>query len=195
MPEMEVLPMVTKPAPSAMYAALRAEWRAVLGGEPSRASLLVLLAHWGLETGNGSASRNWNVAGIKWTPGCGHNFARYETRERVNGVLVRVQQSFRAYDTCEQGVADYLRVLRHDFAFAWPAVEAGDVSDFAHRLKERRYYTDTEAIYSAGLLAREAQLEEYVGPDTAPELPLSPEAVAQGTDPDGVAWDDGTKDA
>jgi hypothetical protein len=188
MADQEVPTLVTRPTPSAMYAALRGEWRAILLTVPARPSVLVLLAHWGLETGNGSASRNWNVAGIKWTKGCGHDFARYPTLERVNGVLVRVEQDFRAYASCEEGVADYIRVLRRDFSYAWPSVEAGDVMDFAHRLKLHGYYTDTEARYAAGLRAREAQLDRYIGPDTEPELPLSPEAIAQGTDPDGVPW-------
>jgi hypothetical protein len=193
MADHEVAPLATKPTPSVMYTALRAGWRAILQTEPTRASVLVLLAHWGLETGNGAASRNWNVAGIKWTAGCGADFARYMTRERVNGAVIHVMQAFRAYATCEQGVADYLRELRHDFAWAWPAVEAGDVGDFAHRLKERRYYTDTEENYTAGLRAREAQLDAWIGPDTVPELPLSAAAIAQGTDPDGLPWP--TKDA
>lgn len=167
--EVEVLPVATKPTPSAMYAALRLEYRLVVGEEPTRPSLLVLMAQWALETATGAASQNHNVAGIKWTPGCGYNFARYSTREWVNGVELHLQQSFRAYDSLEDGVADYLHVLRHDFAYAWPAVEVADVDDFAHRLKEHHYYTDLETRYAAGLRARYAQLDAYIGPDTQPE--------------------------
>jgi flagellum-specific peptidoglycan hydrolase FlgJ len=142
-------------------------WRDQVGSVPARASLLVLMAQWGLETGSGRACMNWNLAGIKHVPGDGHDYAEYRTHEVLHGVDQVLVQQFRAYPSLEAGVADYLHVLRSTFGFAWPAVEAGDTADFAHRLKARGYFTADEAQYAAGLRARYQQMAAAV-PESAP---------------------------
>src|SRR5271165_2858951 len=130
-----LVPTVRTPmAPAAVYAALSAAWVSLLGTQPTRAELLVLLSQWAHETGGGGASDNWNLAGIKHTAGDGHDFAEYTTHEIENGVDVTTVQRFRAYASLNESALDYLRTLRRDFLFAWPAVEAGDVADFGHRL-------------------------------------------------------------
>ena len=159
--------------PLDVFAALKSSWVALLGTAPSRAALLTLLAQWSLETGGGGASKNWNLAGIKHVPGDGHNYARYLTEEVVNGERVTLEQDFRAYASLEESAEDYLRTLRRDFGFAWPAVESGDPTDFAHRLKIRHYYTAPEFEYAAGLRARYQLLDSEIEPDTVPDLPSS----------------------
>lgn len=174
-----------------VYASLRAAWQSILGTTPARASLLVLLSQWSLETGGGGSCNNWNLAGIKHTDGDGHDFAEYLTTERLSRttamalvttgtatvvkddgatIVVKLPQKFRAYASLNEAAIDYLQELRHQFGFAWPAVEAGDVLDFAHRLKLRGYYTATEADYAAGLKARYAQLDHVI--------PSEPQSVA-----------------
>ena len=188
-----------------VYAALRVAWIALLGTQPPRASLLTLLAQWSVETGGGGASNNWNLGGIKHTPGDGSNFALYPTQERFarayaqtliaaghatmarddggETILVALEQKFRAYPDLDTAAADYLRTLRHDFGFAWPAVESGDTQDFAHRLKARSYYTATESSYASALATRYVSLDRQIpedSPDDTPTTPDSPTALADG---------------
>lgn len=185
--------MHTAIAISALYAALRTAWREQVKAEPARSSLLVLMAQWGHETDNGRACLNFNCAGIKWTPGCGADYAPYMTWELVNGARVTVEQKFRAYPTLVDGVEDYMRVLRRNFGYAWPAVEAGDTAAFAAKLKARGYYTDTLDNYTRGLATRYAQMDALVGDDTQPDVqlyadeavrPVPPSPAIIGTDDD-----------
>lgn len=156
-----------------LYAVLRNAWRSQLGSEPARSALLVLLAQWSLETANGSASNNWNLAGIKYAPGCGSDYAQYLTREVVAGKPITVMQRFRAYDSLEDGAADYLRLLRTRFGAAWAFAVAGDVQAFAHALKLARYYTAPEDQYVAGLRSRYALLDQAIDEDTQPSTPTA----------------------
>lgn len=156
-----------------LYAVLRTAWRQQLGGEPARSALLVLLAQWSLETAGGSASNNWNLAGIKYTPGCGADYAQYLTREVQAGKAVTLMQRFRAYDSLEDGAADYLRLLRTRFGAAMAFAAAGDVQAFAHALKLAGYYTAPEDEYAAGLRARYALLDQAIDEDTQPATPTA----------------------
>jgi hypothetical protein len=156
--------------PAAVYAAIASAWTAIGLGEPSRAQLLVLLAQWAHETGGGGASDNWNLGGIKHTPGDGHDYAAYTTHEVVNGQDVTTVQKFRAYASLDESAFDYLRTLRKDFAFAWPAVEAGDVADFGHRLKIRGYYTAPESLYVTALERWRASLDASIPADVVGAL-------------------------
>jgi hypothetical protein len=183
----QLVPTARTPmTPAAVYAALASAWTALLGTQPTRAELLVLLSQWAHETGGGAASDNWNLAGIQHVQGDGHDYAEYTSFEIINGQRVTKVERFRAYATLDESAADYLRTLRKDFGFAWPAVEAGDVDDFGHRLKIRAYYTDTEAVYVAGLERWRASLDASIPADVVGALangrpavvmpdPLSPE--------------------
>jgi hypothetical protein len=184
----------TTMTPLDVLTALRSAWLALGLAMPSRAALLTLLAQWSLETGGGFASKNWNLAGIKHTQGDGHDYARYLTEEVVNGQRVTLEQDFRAYASLDDGAFDYLRTLRKNFAFAWPAVEAGEPEDFAHRLKIARYYTAPEEQYAAGLRARYRLLDEEIAPDTVADTPSAiasnrpiyvlPDPLSHEVDPD-----------
>lgn len=165
MPELK--PTVTTVcSPAAVYAALGLAWQAAFASPMPRTSGLVLLSQWALETGGGHACNNNNFAGIKHVSGDGRDWASYETTEVIGGKVVPMEQSFRAYDTLEEGAIDYLATLRHNFAPAWPAVESGDVAQFARLLSEARYYTAPEASYAAGLEARFAQMQAAVPLET-----------------------------
>lgn len=58
---------------------------------------------------------------------------------------------FRAYETLADGVADYLDFLKEKFGPAWEFVESGDPLMFAHKLKEKGYYTAEEGVYAKAL--------------------------------------------
>jgi flagellum-specific peptidoglycan hydrolase FlgJ len=150
--------------PTSLYLALRIAWRAQVHTEPSRSSLLTLMAQSDFETGSWRECRNWNLAGIKHVEGDGHDYAVYGTQEYLHGKWVHVDAAFRAYPNLNAAADDYMSLLRGRFGYAWPAVEAGDVTDFAHRLRARGYYTAPEDMYAAGLRARYAAL------DTQPDI-------------------------
>lgn len=57
---------------------------------------------------------------------------------------------FRAFDSLEEGVVDYLELLRTRFAAAWPALERADPEAFIGALKRTGYFT--------------ASLEHYLPP-------------------------------
>ena len=58
---------------------------------------------------------------------------------------------FRAYSTLEEGAADYLAMLRRNFAVAWPSLQAGDPVGFVRAVKQAGYFTGSGSIYEAGV--------------------------------------------
>jgi len=70
---------------------------------------------------------------------------------------------FRAYRTLDEGAADYLDMLHRRFASAWPAVVAGDPSQFSKLLKAARYYTADEAHYTRGVVSIYLEMLKQVG--------------------------------
>lgn len=138
-----------------------------------RGSVLVLLAHWALESGFGHAMHCWNIGNVKWTPGCGYDYCAFLAGETEHGQDVKSVMRFRAYENLDAGVADYLVRLRAEFRRAWPAVEAGNVVDFCHDLKLAAYYTAPEDQYVAGVLRCFRQLDATISDPIAigPVLP------------------------
>lgn len=187
----------TQIPPQELYVDLRASWVALIGSAPTRESILVLLAHWALETGFGHYCWNNNLGNVKHVAGDGRDYYQIHCTEVINGKVVPFDPpnpacSFRSFDSLAAGVVDYMTLLRGQFGFAWPAVEAGDVVDFCHRLKQRGYYTADESSYTAGVQRCYHQLDAIIESDLPQERPTMPEFVlpddAQDTPkPDGVA--------
>lgn len=170
MSEQQVPDRLTHVDATSMYLALRTAWVSLLGTQPTRASLLVLLAHWSFETGNGGGMHCYNVGNIKHVPGDGHDFCVFTAGEVLGGKAVTLQMPFRAYASLDEGVADYMHLLRGQYGFAWPAVESGDVQDFAARLKLRGYFTADLAVYQHGIQTRYTMLDASIAPDTLPDV-------------------------
>ena len=175
----------THTAPVELYTALRGAWTGLIGSEPSRASLLVLLAHWALETGFGAACWNWNLGNVKHVKGDGRDYFGVRHNEIVNGKTIWLdaddteepKDPFRAFHGLAEGVSDYLGILRGQFGFAWPAVEAGDAASFCHALRQRGYYTSDEALYTAGVMRCYHQLDASIPIDPEPVAAMHPEFV------------------
>lgn len=66
---------------------------------------------------------------------------------------------FLAYETLPEGVKDYIKHLRVEFALAWPDVIQGCVVGFCGHLKELGYFTASESAY---IKAMQALYGEYV---------------------------------
>lgn len=160
-----------------VYAALWAAWQKQLGGTPLRNSVLLLLAHWSFETGAGKWMHCFNIGNIKHTPGDARNYCQFQAGEDdPAGKETLSVMSFRAYPDLASGCEDYMTVLRADFRYAWPAVAAGDPTDFCHRLKMARYYTAPEATYTRGVVGCMHYLDTLIPAD--PSLPVADFAQA-----------------
>jgi hypothetical protein len=140
-----------------------------------RASLLVLLSQWSLETGGGAWMWCNNVGNIKHVHGDGHDFCAFRHNEIVGGKEIWLddppkdppQDPFRAYSNLTDGAYDYLAVLHREFRTAWPAVLAGDAVAFVKALKAANYFTADEGMYQRAVVALDAQLSREI-PDDPP---------------------------
>lgn len=153
----------TKVSHAQMRDAITSAWANLLGDTPpSSRSLLVLLAHWDMETNAGEKMYNFNVGNKKAKPnGDWGDYTFFATFERLNGMIVHFwppdpQCCFRAYSSLADGCLDYLAGLyaHKRFKLAWPAIIAGDPIEFAHQLKLAGYYTATESSYKSAMKGR-----------------------------------------
>lgn len=148
----------TPVTPAEMYAALANAWRRRFDAEPSRASLLVLLAQSGIETGDWRSMWNYNVGNVKRVKGQPWTMLAH-VWEILDGKKVvfeppHPQTHFRAFADLEAGVAAYLDTMAGRFAKSWQEVIAGDPEGFARALKAQHYYTAPVDAYAKALAAR-----------------------------------------
>ncbi len=147
--------------------------------EGSRESCLVLLAQWGIETGDGRACWNHNLGNVKrylgqsWT--MLHNVWEILNGRRVVFQPPHAQTHFAAFDSLDQGAVSFLKKIRTRFAAAWPAVLSGSPGEFARELKRLRYYTADVKAYTYAIEARYRQFDALT---RAPYLPTTLEQLA-----------------
>lgn len=163
---------LTPCSPQDLYASLWRAWGPALadGTLPTRAALLVLLAHWALETGWGHGCHCFNLGNKKHVHGDGHDYTMFRCNEVIGGKVVWFDPPdpttwFVAFPTLDAGAADYLAGLKKHFAGAWADVVAGDAAKFCHDLKVAHYYTADEATYTAGVVRCCHQIDALIAPD------------------------------
>ena len=152
----------TPVSPQDMYNALESAWPGIVGGTPTRESLLTLLAQWSLETASGASMIQYNVGNFKATDSYiqgGGMYTSFMTTEGSGATLQHLSQNFKAYPDLVSGVSDYLSAMIGRFGSAWPYVVSGDVDGFAQALKDEGYYTADESTYAAGLESRYSQMD------------------------------------
>jgi hypothetical protein len=160
--------------PKDLYDCLWLAWPSVDATDTcTREALLVLLAHWALETGWGHYCHCWNIGNYKHVAGDGHTYTMFRCSEIIGGKEVFFDPPsptcmFLAYDSLRDGALAYLTHLHGRFAAAWPAIVAGDAAAFCHELKVQGYYTADEAQYTSGVVACQKQLARLI-----PEAPAS----------------------
>jgi hypothetical protein len=184
MPETYRPDRLTPCTPLELYAALAEAWPEVIGDECTRGALVLLVAHWGLETGFGHYMHWYNLGNAKHVRGDGHDYTGFRHNEILHGATVWLDADpaapgfpsdpFVAFDTLEQGAEFYLALVDRHFTKAWPDVEAGDVAHFCHDLKLQGYYTADEAVYTAGVLRCYHQVDAMIPQPAAPTLPSIP---------------------
>jgi hypothetical protein len=163
-----VPPVRTKVSVADLVESLRRAWTA-RWSPPRRWSLVLLAAQWGIETADGASMWCWNIGNVKRMPG--HPWTMLDNVPEIIGgkrVVFRPPHSqthFRAFASLDDGAAAYLDILFRRFAVAWPAVVAGEATQFARALKSARYYTADEHAYADALVRRvdliERKLDGY----------------------------------
>lgn len=171
-------PAVRTPAnPRDVLAAIRKAWP-----EGSRESCLVLLAQWGIETGDGASCWNHNLGNVKRVKGQAWTMLS-NVWEILDGKKVvfqppHPQTHFCAFDSLDDGARFFVEKLRTRFAKAWPAVLSGDPATFSRTLKSLRYYTADEKAYTAAIAARFRQFEAQTRDNSGRDAVAAVVAVA-----------------
>jgi hypothetical protein len=138
-----------------MGIALSVAWTKLWGDIPTYKSILILQAHYALETGDGQSLVCFNVGNKRTGKGYTGDYCTFMTWEIEHGQRVNQLGDFRAYPDLTAGCVDYLKGLKNgNFAKAWPLVLAGDPREFAIKLKEAHYYTAPLADYIKAMESR-----------------------------------------
>ena len=123
-----------------------------------------IIAHAALETGWGRSvptgadgKPGFNLFGIKAGGGWQGQATHSGTSEFTNGRMQRVDASFRAYDSPEESVSDYVRLLKGNARYASALGTGSDANAFAQGLAKGGYATDPD--YVAKLTAVAARLK------------------------------------
>ncbi len=126
--------------------ALERAWQQVMGEKPSEETKAVLTAQWAHETGRGDKMMNFNFGGIKGSAPSGLG-ADYKTHEGWGKTEVRTVDRFRAYQSADEGAADYVTLLAKRYPEAVKAAQAGNPEQFVRELKRAHYFTGNESAY------------------------------------------------
>lgn len=157
---MAEVPRIATPIEAAQLRdALLAAWPGIIGADvdPHHGAIRLLVAQSAFESGWWRAgSWNYNLENSKHVDGDGHDFYYVACDEYLGGKVVTLHPPdtgcrFRAFASLADGAADYLRLLKRQYAGALAAAEAGDVVGFAKALKAERFYTDDETHYERTL--------------------------------------------
>lgn len=138
-----------------MRDALTSAWIAILGDTPTTKNVLLLMAHWELETGGGNSMIQYNVGNFKGRMDGGTgNFTVFRTFEFIDGVRTNMDCPFRAYESLDDGCQAYLKTIHGRFTKCWEAVLSGDPVVFSTKLREQGYYTAPLKDYISGMTNR-----------------------------------------
>ena len=110
-----------------------------------------MLGQAGHETGWGRSeitmadgSPSFNLFGIKATGGWNGKVAEITTTEYVNGAAQKVVAKFRAYDSYEDSLRDYARLITQSPRYAQVSQQTDSVQAWANGLQRAGYATDPD---------------------------------------------------
>ena len=147
----------------------------------------VLWAQYAIETGKGKFCWNCNIGNVKVTAGqvqAGTDYFMLKgTWEIINGKREvfqppHIQTWFRHFHSLADAMKHHLAFLQRRFLKAWDSVLSGEPAEFAHRLKELKYYTGPESVYASSMgyfHAEWMRVVDYAGVielDTVGTLPM-----------------------
>lgn len=137
---------------AAFRAGLQTAWRKLFKTEPTDSQINLIMAQNDLETGHRKSMWNYNVGNIT-TDGKGsyNYFDDLTTKEQIKpGEWKSMNLKYRAYDSMEQGIEDYLKFLGQNkrYGNAWQHILNPDPVAFSKALKQSKYYTAKESSYT-----------------------------------------------
>ena len=134
--------------PESAGAALSRAYATLTGSKPSPAVLNLLLAQWGLETGNGKSVHNFNFGNQKSASGDEY-YQEFEAGEIVDGQEQKSVMRFAAYNDIDSGALAYVKIL-HRRPQWWVGLQSGDPHTFVSGLVAvpgQHYFTADPARY------------------------------------------------
>jgi hypothetical protein len=123
-------------------------WQSLFGKKPSKEQLAMFISQNSIETANRKAMWNYNIGNITHSK---DNFDYWEAIDHSGGKPFL--SKFRAYNSLDDGVLDYLKLLHNVYPQSF-AASSGTPKDFAHSLvaKKYKYYDPSvEPQYAAGM--------------------------------------------
>jgi hypothetical protein len=137
--------------------------RNLMGGPLTPNATAVLLAQWHIETGEGSATSNFNLAGMKCTKPATQQHQFFKTKESNDGGLTLLTvggrqpaNCFRAFATLDDGVRGWLETIAGGYRETLPFLLAGNGAGWARAIgptargKNRSWYTGPETNDKGG---------------------------------------------
>lgn len=126
----------------------------LFGRRPSLARLGVIWAHVQHETGGTSSAYNYNWGNIAKSPG-------WDGDWHLLSVGPGEPSAYRAYPSAEAGARDLWRLLADRYSQALAAADTGNTAAYAHELKAKGYYQQSEQLYAKALDAWHNQWERH----------------------------------
>ena len=140
MPSVRVKRVSTVSSEGQVVSAIKQAWPEVFGGKPTLRQVGKTWAQIATENQGGKGIFNYNVGNLNWTPQWRGDW--YETQDSQtvgNNPANRLWLPYkrRAYNSLEEGVADYLKLLKNNGA---AKALNGTVKDFSYALAKAHYY-------------------------------------------------------
>lgn len=134
-------------------------WRRMFGTAPSKEQVYMIMAQNAIETGGKRESmHNYNVGNII-VGSTDHDYflgGDWMYTDKSETKKKNITQKFRAYNSLEDGVEDYLKVLSgmKRYAPAWQHIMHPDIQAYSKALHDAGYYGAKEEVYTKGLMAQ-----------------------------------------
>lgn len=134
-------------------------WHRLFGADPSKEQVYMIMAQNAIETGRDRKSmHNFNVGNII-VGTTDHDYflgGDWMYADKSETTKKKITQKFRAYNTLEEGVADYLNLLSKSkrYATSWQHILHPDVRAYSKALHDAGYYGAKEEEYTKGLLSQ-----------------------------------------
>lgn len=157
--------------------AVESTFSTVFEVSPTEKTTALIWAQWALETGRGKSCFNFNLCNIKEFNSSKPLHMLHGVWEIIDGKKVvfeppNPQTWFRAYETLEEGMLDYLHTLKKRFFKSIDSLILGDAIGFALSLKQQNYFTASVSIYQANLSSLQ---EEFLKTSPKQEEPKTEE--------------------
>ena len=179
------VPKTNTPVPDAqMAAAIMSVWQRMFGTPPTKEQVYMIMAQTAIETGAGrSAMHNYNIGNII-AGTSGHDYflgGDWMYEDKAETKKKKIVQRFRAYNSLEEGVTDYLNLLSKSkrYASSWQHILHPDVRAYSKALRQAGYYGAKEEDYTKGLLAHVNKLNKGDSYNTALSGKVQPSSGAQ----------------